>query len=90
MTDKESLLKKHSMSRIVKKVVGNIEPVGCAAADKDSLDNLREMVDVTHTLIDAIYDVSKTPCNGEASIQDSIRVARGFLKEVREDYCDDR
>ena len=90
MTDKESLLKMHSMSQIVKKLVGNIEPVGCTATDEDSLDNLKEMIDVTHTLIDAIYDVSKTPCNGEASIEDAIRVAKGFLKEVGEDYCDDR
>lgn len=68
---------------IVKKLIGEVRPVGETNEDKKRLENLKslcELMDEIHTEIDAVaYDFRN---NKEHSIKEAVKVADEFLTKI--------
>jgi hypothetical protein len=68
---------------VVKKLIGNVRPVGETREDEKRLENLKalcELMDEIHTEIDAVaYDFRN---NHEYSIKEAVKVANDFLTKL--------
>jgi hypothetical protein len=70
---------------IVKKLVGNIEPVGETNADDRSFDNLKTTAGLIELLINDMACVARDRISYEYSVKRSGQYAIDFLKTLRED-----
>lgn len=71
------------MIDIVKKLVGNIKPIGETNTDNERLQNLKEMCELTRNLLEEIDSVCKSfPNNHEFSIKRNCKYGNDFLVEV--------
>jgi len=69
---------------IVKKLVGEIDPVGETNADNDRFENLKAMTELVDELLSDIYRVARGNNRHEYSINRAGQFASSFLDEVRE------
>lgn len=68
---------------VVKKLIGNINPVGETNTDNERFENLKEMCELVNNLIECIDDVSYNNRNShEASIKRASVYASDFLKDT--------
>ena len=69
---------------IVKKLVGETDPVGETNADNDRFENLKAMTELVDELLSDIYRVARGNNRHEYSINRAGQFASSFLDEVRE------
>lgn len=69
---------------VTQRLCGEIEPVGDSNIDRIRLQNLKDTIDVTESLIQDIIDVSKNKVRYESSMKVSGNTANSYLKELRE------
>lgn len=71
------------ISDIVKKLIGNIKPIGESNADNENFENLKKLCKLTKNLLHEIDNVSTSFSNNkEYSIKRSCKYANDFLVEV--------
>jgi hypothetical protein len=73
---------------IVKKLIGNIEPVGETRSDNASFENLETMIKLTDALLLDLHWVSKEKDRYEDSVRKAGMRARKFLDGLDEEYCE--
>lgn len=71
-------------TQIVKKIVGNIKPVGETNEDNLRLDNLNECLNLTENLIDEILEVAKFSNRTEFSVKSMGLRAQYFITMLKE------
>ena len=69
--------------KIVKKLIGPINPVGSSHIDKEHFDNLTALVSLTALLMDDIYEVSKFEDRQEFSMRNAGLFAKGALEGLK-------
>jgi len=69
--------------QIVKKLTGEIEPLGCASRDPERLQNLKEITDLTEQLVQYIHSVSRHESRQEHSIKLAGKLARECIDEIK-------
>ena len=68
---------------VVKKLLGDISPVGETNTDNDRYDNLKETIELVDSLLENIYEVSFFENRVEYSMKRSGELASKFLKGLR-------
>jgi hypothetical protein len=68
-----------------KKLIGPIRPVGCSSADKERLENLKELTKMTAEILDDIYSIYTV---NSGSYESSRQVAAKHIKEFFKDNAD--
>lgn len=71
------------ISEIVLKLIGPVQPVGDANADKQRLLNIRQLTDLTDRLLGEIDKAAGSADRYEASMKAIGTHARDFLNDVR-------
>ena len=69
---------------IVKKLIGEIDPVGETNTDNARFENLKAMTELVDELLSDIYRVARGNNRHEYSINRAGQFASSFLDEVRE------
>lgn len=69
---------------IVKKLIGNIEPIGETNTDAQRLENLKETIYLTNRLINDILEVAKNQTRQEYSILKAGIEAQIFKNDLRD------
>lgn len=67
---------------IVKKLVGQVKPIGETQEDDRRLNNLRDTIELVDLLLSDISEVSSINHRGECSIVKAKKVANEFIKEM--------
>lgn len=76
-------MKKLDTAEIVKKLSGPIEPLGDSGIDRDRLENLNELGETVHELIQQIYCVySDHKHSHEGSVIEASRKAKSILRNL--------
>lgn len=68
---------------VIKRIIGNIEPYGDTDIDETRIDNLKNHIDVTFSLIEDLIKVAKHKDRYEASIKDMGNLAYNELLEIK-------
>ena len=69
-------------TEIVKKLIGNINPVGKSEIDTERFENLKQMCELVHDLVILIDDVSFYNRDArEASVRKAADYAKNFLEK---------
>lgn len=76
-------------AEIVKKLVGQIEPVGETHTDEKRFENLKQMTALVDQLICEIQEVAEFRDRVESSLARSGRHAHNFLLFLREEQTND-
>lgn len=71
---------------LIKKVIGNIQPVGETRTDEIRLENLKATIELTEALLDDIKDVARESGAHQHSIAEAGKVAENCLIELRQFY----
>ncbi len=71
--------------KVVKKLIGNIEPVGETNEDNRRMENLKEIIDLTHGLLLDIEFVSTYKDRVEYSVKEAGEKASYFLKTLHQE-----
>lgn len=66
---------------VVKKLIGNIEPVGSTHRDEKRLENLKEHIELTATLLHDLQNIAPYKDRVEYSMQVIGKKASDFLNE---------
>jgi hypothetical protein len=74
---------------IVKKLIGEIEPIGETNTDNERFENLKEMTNLVNDLIMDIQDVSEYEDRGEYSMHRAGKHAEKFLGDIVNDLNKD-
>lgn len=69
-------------TEIVKKLVGNVEPVGETHTDDFRFENLQQMTALIDELLHEVCEVAKQKDRHEYSISKAGRHAHGFIKHL--------
>ena len=70
--------------KIVKKLVGSIDPVGETNIDEERFRNLKEMCALVEGLIGEIYRVTTYADRAEGSMRRAGKYAQVFLNDIKE------
>lgn len=73
---------------IVKKLLGEISPVGETNTDQIRLVNLSQTINLAYELIDQIIEVSKESNRHEHSIKTAGLKAKDFIKNLKDTLSD--
>ncbi len=68
---------------IVKKLIGEITPIGCSRRDEDRLKNLREYLTLIEILLAEVAYVSRYKDSHEHSVKEIGMTAYKFLEELK-------
>lgn len=69
-----------NLYEIVKKLIGPIKPIGDASRDPTRLDNLKEIISLTESLITDIDDLAYENQDAkEHSVKEAVKIANKFL-----------
>ncbi len=71
---------------VIKKLVGDIEPIGETHTDSKRLDNLKVMTALVDELLENIYTVAKDKDCHEYSRKQSGSFAHRFLEHITKEY----
>ena len=71
---------------VVKKLIGNIQPIGAAHIDEERLKNLKETIDLVELLLSDISNVAREASRQEASMKKAGIYAKEYLQAWSE-YC---
>jgi hypothetical protein len=71
-------------AEIVKKLIGQIKPVGETNEDAKRLDNLNDQIQLTEELINEIFDVAHFANRHEFSVKTCGLQAKHYLKLLRD------
>ena len=71
---------------VIKKLLGEIHPVGESNEDEKRLDNLKETIAVVELLLADIFIVSRNQCNPQHSMKVIALAAHKFIKEIVAEY----
>ena len=72
-------MKELKLQDIVLKLIGNVNPAGCASRDPERLENLKVLCELTEILIDEIAYVSRSKDSYESSVKEAGQYAQNFL-----------
>ena len=64
---------------VVKKLIGEIQPVGETNTDEKRLENLSAMIELVELLLDDIYEIIKFQNRTEHSLQEAGEFASNFF-----------
>lgn len=78
MTAKEKI----DVYEVVKKLIGEIEPVGSSEIDAKRFENLKAMTGLIERLIDDTYEVGKYRNNHQASMKKAAEYADKFSEAL--------
>lgn len=74
------------LKEIVNKLVGEINPIGCASRDPERLENLKVMCDLVIDLVQEIQYISRDKDRYESSVKTIGQYADKFLREDIREY----
>jgi len=74
------------LREIVNKLVGEINPLGCASRDPQRLENLKVMCNLITDLIEEVQYVSRSKESYEGSVKTVGEYADKFLREDIREY----
>jgi len=78
-------MKLYDLHGIVHKIVGNITATGEHSVDTKRLDNLKELCELTESLIDEIKEVSDDNHNShEDSVKEITKCAYNFIQDMKQ------
>ena len=71
---------------VVKKLIGNINPVGETNTDNERFENLKEMCDLIEKLTEEVADMAdRNRHSHEFSVKRSVNFAYEFMKNLSDD-----
>lgn len=73
-------------TEIIKKIIGNVRPVGETNTDNERFENLKSMCVVAENLLDEIQKVADEKSSCLKSAKKAGEFANDFLKGVSENY----
>ena len=73
-------------TKIIKKLIGEIKPIGESNTDEIRLKNLKKTCSLVEDLLDEIHSVSKDKNRQENSIKIAGMYADDFIKQIFQNY----
>ena len=73
------------IAEVLDKLIGETEPVADSAVDKERLQNLETLIDVTTHCLERIFEVSRSDLSMYGSAEECINKARAALYAFDED-----
>lgn len=78
-------MKEEQIIEVIDKIVGGITPIGDSHYDNKAKENLKTMIEIVGHYVDEICVIAQTD-SYMASIQDCQKIAKDFIKGLRDAY----
>lgn len=86
MENNENYIKKEDISyEVAKKLLGEIDPVGCASRDPERLENLKNTCQLVIKLLRDIDFVSRNKDSNEGTVKTAGQYAENFIDNIMEE-----
>jgi len=83
-TEEVQIINQMTNYSLIRKLIGPVEPAGCTETDRQRLENLKQLTDLTQRLLYDIMDVSRNRSRQEHSMKVAGTHAQTFLDEWKE------